>query len=367
MAPWMILVMVRFVFCYIFLFFPNPDELGYFIAHPERCAWPNGNEQTFSMHVVPLSDLTFISMATKRPSPSKKSNYSGEDADGVGDVVESDGEEEGACLNLDVGWKSKLFPEHLDVPAAEYLNSLGIQGRLFSNFREKELVIFVVNDAPDQSFVFRVTFGLEVHSFWIPTGWYHKIVGEPYVQRTVAAIEEWRHYIITTSEKHPICLVMKSSQDVFNGIGAKVTDQLQLAPIFPAHTHLPNLLPFFGAFQKAQELSLFNLEAPIQPDGTAIVILSNITSIFGRNGGPVAVTTPETPAASNPITKSGALPKRPKVKMRNLWLHVPNTCASVDETDQQEAMQALPENFEMTESFTIWKPEDETSMQLFQI
>jgi hypothetical protein len=74
------------------------------------------------------------------------------------------------CLNLDVGWKSKLFSvrwasfvlfafmlpsnyfqEHLDVPAAEYLNSLDIQGRLFSNFREKELVIFVANDAPNQS------------------------------------------------------------------------------------------------------------------------------------------------------------------------------------------------------------------------
>jgi hypothetical protein len=40
---------------------------------------------------------------------------------------------------------------------------------------------------------------------------------------------------------------------------------------------------------------------------------------------------------------------------------------TVDETDQQEAMQALAENFEMTESFTIWKLEDETSMQLFQI
>ncbi|KAJ7844582.1 hypothetical protein B0H14DRAFT_2585096 [Mycena olivaceomarginata] len=52
---------------------------------------------------------------------------------------------------------------------------------------------------------------------------------------------------------------------------------------------------------------------------------------------------------------------------RNLWLHVPNTCALVDETDQQEAMQALAENFEMTELFTIWKPEDKTSMQLFQI
>ncbi|KAJ7881745.1 hypothetical protein B0H14DRAFT_2565654 [Mycena olivaceomarginata] len=345
------------------------------------------------MHVVPLSDLTFISMAAKPltfqeiqvrqgqtgNSAAKEEAldlHSGEDADGAGDVVESDGEEEGheegmpgvECIVDSLGTAmSTKHEEHLDVPAVGYLNSLDIQGRLFSNSREKELVIFVANDAPDQSFVFRVAFGLEVHSFWIPTGWYHKI----------------------------------SSQDVFSSTGAKFTDQLQLAPIFPAHAHLPNLLPFFGAFQKAQELSLFNSEAPIQPDGTAIVFLSNITSIVGRNVArwqsrllfvltslsyssstymkePLPVTgtrfalhfslkAPETPAASNPIAKSGAPPKRLKVNMRNLWLHVPNTCASVDETDQQEATQALPENFEMTESFTIWKPEDETSMQLFQI
>jgi hypothetical protein len=34
----------------------------------------------------------------------------------------------------------------------------------------------------------------------------------------------------------------------------------------------------------------------------------------------------------------------------------------VGEPDQQEAMQAPTENFEMTDSFTIWMPEDETSM-----
>ncbi|KAJ7327660.1 hypothetical protein DFH08DRAFT_816490 [Mycena albidolilacea] len=350
MAPWVILVMVRFVFCYIFVFFPNPDELGYFIAHPERCAWPNGNEQTFSMHVVPLSDLTFISMATKRPSPSKKSNYSGEDSDGVGDVVESDGEEEGhdegmpkvECIVDSLGTamttkhKSKLFSDHLDVPAAEYLNSLDIQGRLFSNFREKELVIFVANDAPNQS------------------------------AKTLRKSRTSRIRLLSIAQNYKV---------------------------FAGFRRCLYLLPFFGAFQRAQELTLFNSKAPIQSDGTAIVVLSNITSIFGRNGGPVAVTTrltdililvpgskvvnkmPETPAASNPIAKSGAPPKRLKVKMggrpeawrRNLWLHVPNICASVDKTDQQEAMQALPENFEMTESFTIWKPEDETSMQLLQI
>ncbi|KAJ7784040.1 hypothetical protein B0H14DRAFT_2630700 [Mycena olivaceomarginata] len=46
------------------------------------------------------------------------------------------------------------------------------------------------------------------------------------------------------------------------------------------------------------------------------------------------------------------------------WLH---QLASVGETDQQEAMRALTENFEMADSFTIWMLEDETSTWLFQI
>ncbi|KAJ7802816.1 hypothetical protein B0H14DRAFT_3488051 [Mycena olivaceomarginata] len=137
-------------------------------------------------------------MAVKRPSPSKKSNYSGEDVDSVGYVVESDGEEEGheegmlevermtdsAGTVITTKDESKLFPvrwdsfvlfafivpsdyfhEYLDVPAAEYINSLHIQGRLFSNSRGKGLVIVTANDVPDQSFVFKVAFGLEVHSF----------------------------------------------------------------------------------------------------------------------------------------------------------------------------------------------------------
>jgi hypothetical protein len=36
--------------------------------------------------------------------------------------------------------------------------------------------------------------------------------------------------------------------------------------------------------------------------------------------------------------------------------------ASTDETEQQEARQALTESFEMTDSFTVRMPEDETSM-----
>ncbi|KAJ7718675.1 hypothetical protein B0H14DRAFT_2643270 [Mycena olivaceomarginata] len=36
--------------------------------------------------------------------------------------------------------------------------------------------------------------------------------------------------------------------------------------------------------------------------------------------------------------------------------------ASTDETEQQEARQALTESYEMTDSFTVRMPEDETSM-----
>jgi hypothetical protein len=43
----------------------------------------------------------------------------------------------------------------------------------------------------------------------------------------------FRRLLFTTVEKCPICLVMKSPQNFFNGTGAKATDQLQLVPIFP--------------------------------------------------------------------------------------------------------------------------------------
>ncbi|KAJ7315510.1 hypothetical protein DFH08DRAFT_820441 [Mycena albidolilacea] len=278
------------------------------------------------MHFVPLSDLTFIPMAVKRPSPSKKSNYSGEDVDSVGYVVESDGEEEGheegmleverivcyppppeheppSCIQKDsagtvittkdetvsefrccveveaISIPSNYFYEYLDVPAAEYLNSLHIQGRLFSNSRGKGLVIVAANDVPNQSDI------------------------EPGSTATMVAVTP---YVIAMSEKHPICLVMKPSQIFFNSTGAKATDQLQLAPIFPVPNcvratpsglHFPNHNPIplnadghtrlsLELSQQAQELGLFNSEATTQPDGTAIVKLRNKIRIpFRTKGG----------------------------------------------------------------------------------
>ncbi|KAJ7752270.1 hypothetical protein B0H14DRAFT_2635824 [Mycena olivaceomarginata] len=435
-------------------------------------------------------------------------SYSGEDVDSVGYVVESDGEEEGheegmlevermsvsefkCCVEFEaISIPSNYFYEYLDVPAAEYLNSLHIQGWLFSEI-------------------------------------------EPGSTATmVAVIEEWRRHMIAMSEKHPICLVMKSSQDFFNSTGAKATDQLQRAPIFPV-TNCVRAIPsgldltshnpiqlnadghtrlYLELFQQAQELGLFNSEATTQPDGTAIGNLRNkIRTPFLAKGGEdwpkvprltdISILVPGSNRKrlleATPIAESGALPKRQRVNMLkgdeenldinegwktrsmmpkflnkiiylvvvaqlvvacpknmctrvsspsitnnasggkiapqisgygfletsptlrlqvnsliwmqalkdytitecviltssiNVWIEpvfgwftgllsgyyrvksAPGEkhwtgklrkLSSVDGTEQQEAMQALAENFEMTESFTIRKPEDETSMQLF--
>ncbi|KAJ7821449.1 hypothetical protein B0H14DRAFT_2599213 [Mycena olivaceomarginata] len=108
---------------------------------------------------------------------------------------------------------SNYFYEYLDVPAAEYLNSLHIQGRLFSNSRGKGLVIVTANNVPDQ-ILSRVWSG-SAQLLDPPAG----IIRLP--------------LLFTPVGKGPISLVMKYSQNFFNGTGAKATDQLQLAPIFP--------------------------------------------------------------------------------------------------------------------------------------
>ncbi|KAJ7797873.1 hypothetical protein B0H14DRAFT_2618470 [Mycena olivaceomarginata] len=237
-------------------------------------------------------------------------SYSGEDVDSVGYVVESDGEEEGheegmlevermsvsefkCCVEFEaISIPSNYFYEYLDVPAAEYLNSLHIQGWLFSEI-------------------------------------------EPGSTATmVAVIEEWRRHMIAMSEKRPICLVMKSSQDFFNSTGAKATDQLQRAPIFPvtncvraipsgldltrfsssrkppdqpSRSRNPHYLIFpatipFNSMQTATHAFLWSFFSRLKSSVCSIrrLPLSQmgqrsfspiVLQFFGHNGGPMAVTT----------------------------------------------------------------------------
>ncbi|KAJ7479662.1 hypothetical protein FB451DRAFT_1239519 [Mycena latifolia] len=156
---------------------------------------------------------------------------------------------------------------------------------------------------------------------------------------TVVALEAWRRKMLETSEMAPIFVSMRAHQDTFNGTGAQeATDQLQIALISPcmptvyvcrddgiwARFHetvtaydssrlnlarkgsrLPYTSgerPFYfnSAGHKAylqtvtcyhrQHLGLFDPDATIQPDGSAIVI-PGTTSAFGSHNRPAQVPT----------------------------------------------------------------------------
>ncbi|KAJ7180197.1 hypothetical protein C8R43DRAFT_941880 [Mycena crocata] len=69
-----------------------------------------------------------------------------------------------------------------DVPA-EYVNKLKIRGRISALARGKELLVAICNPETAKNFLFRVTFSLEAHCFWIPTNWYRHITACPLVSR----------------------------------------------------------------------------------------------------------------------------------------------------------------------------------------
>lgn len=90
----------------------------------------------------------------------------------------------------------------LNIPTAEFVNTLKIAGRISAKARGKELVIAICNKHTGMNvsaigfnsynsalrgrpvqFVMRVTFGLEGHCFWIPTQMYRWIVSQEPVPR----------------------------------------------------------------------------------------------------------------------------------------------------------------------------------------
>ncbi|KAJ7786996.1 hypothetical protein B0H14DRAFT_2629886 [Mycena olivaceomarginata] len=161
-------------------------------------------------------------------------SHSGEDADGAGDIVESDREEE----SHDEGGFTRHRDNHerrgISRHACRRVSQLpGYPGKALLEFSGP---IVAVNDAPDQSGV--VAFGLEVHYFWISICWDHMIVGEPHVQP------------------------------------GKMSRAYEIPAKFCKEPHeAPHLLSIHVAFvRQAQELGLFDSEATIQPDGTPIAI-----------------------------------------------------------------------------------------------
>ncbi|KAK6971850.1 hypothetical protein R3P38DRAFT_3140101 [Favolaschia claudopus] len=205
--------------------------IGQFKVHTECCARPEGNRQTFSMHVARPDDPTFIATPVMRPRPQKKkkkgkkgkkkrakqskkkkkkpvdpflcqacySPPSDEDPEG-GEVdgpsaahsegedehnneIEEEGVESSENDDKEEELQSGPRPDYLTVPAADYVNDLEIEGRLTPLHRGKEVVMIISNDEPGQSFAVRVNFGLEGHCFWMPTAMYRTIVSKPTIPR----------------------------------------------------------------------------------------------------------------------------------------------------------------------------------------
>ncbi|KAJ7181277.1 hypothetical protein C8R46DRAFT_1187422 [Mycena filopes] len=146
----------------------DPDMFGKFIAHPTCCA-DAIERHTFSLHVSSPADLEFVPL---RPAPPDAAGTYTCPACDRTYPAESTGGEPG----LD-------FSTNATTSNEEYVNNLHIEGRISAKARGKELLLGISNPKTNRNFLIRVGFALEGHCFWIPTSWYHTIVGQPPVER----------------------------------------------------------------------------------------------------------------------------------------------------------------------------------------
>ncbi|KAJ6617308.1 hypothetical protein B0H10DRAFT_2218648 [Mycena sp. CBHHK59/15] len=161
---------------------------GEFIAHPETCAQINGTRQTFSLHVSAPDDPNFLPL----PRLASKAARSGKKAVLASNSCKVCHEEALAVpLNtVEVPPPANSLdpfdmphspppllptPHWLELQPADFVNSLQITGHLTAKARGKELVIAICNRITQKNFAIRISFGLEVHCFWIPTSWYEVI------------------------------------------------------------------------------------------------------------------------------------------------------------------------------------------------
>ncbi|KAJ7792707.1 hypothetical protein B0H14DRAFT_3562596 [Mycena olivaceomarginata] len=147
--------------------------------------------------------------------------------------------------------------EYLKVPAAEYVNDLGIEGRVLTVHRGKGIVLAIVNTAEERTltvlredrsraFPIPAEFSdgpegserlISIQAVFIWSALWSQSHGPVYrlePVETLTALDNWRQEMIKTKDMTSIFVKMKSRQDVFNGSGAQeATDQLVRALISP--------------------------------------------------------------------------------------------------------------------------------------
>ncbi|KAJ7159319.1 hypothetical protein C8R43DRAFT_1234061 [Mycena crocata] len=159
---------------------------GNFVTHPECCARVTGHRQTFTVHISSPNDENFIDLPLLSPptplpedAPPRPPHYCG--ACHRGYTTEASGG--------DFSLPASVIPRESATPAAandvpaKYVNKLKIRGRISALARGKELLVAICNPQTEKNFLFRVTFCLEGHCFWIPTEWYHRITSSTPVSR----------------------------------------------------------------------------------------------------------------------------------------------------------------------------------------
>ncbi|KAJ7845732.1 hypothetical protein B0H14DRAFT_2584555 [Mycena olivaceomarginata] len=157
----------------------NDDEVffGHFVAHPECCARITGARQTFTVHVSSPLDDRFISLPRLPPAPvvtkqTPISHYCSSCKRGYSD-------DDPASSTL----YASIYSAVPSTPAAEFVNSLNINGRVTAKARGKELIIAICNATTGANILFRVGYYMEGHCFWMPTKVYQDIISQTPVLR----------------------------------------------------------------------------------------------------------------------------------------------------------------------------------------
>ncbi|KAJ6622384.1 hypothetical protein B0H10DRAFT_2430855 [Mycena sp. CBHHK59/15] len=168
----------------------SDDEafFGCFVTHPQCCSRVEGRRQTFTIHVSSPTDDRFHSLPRLPPPPAPPKNPKKNEKLQPPHYCSS------CRRGCDITDPAAVAPPHSvcsvpsDMPTAEFVNSLNIEGRISAKARGKELAIAICNRKSGTNFVLRVTFALEGHCFWIPTEWYNRITSQTPVARGVKSL-----------------------------------------------------------------------------------------------------------------------------------------------------------------------------------
>ncbi|KAJ7716845.1 hypothetical protein B0H16DRAFT_1800606 [Mycena metata] len=271
--------------------------MGDFVVHSACCADVEGRRQTFTVHasspadpnfmelppIPPISRIKTVSKTKKKKAkksqttepPSEKQEPAKLESVYCKSCYAHSPEPGAKSASLDPpseshnhSTTSPIVLEDPNMPAADFINSLNIHGRISAKARGKELVVAICNSITGGNFVFRVSFGLEGHCFWIPTEWYQKIVNTPTVQRG------------SKSQAYPV------PDEYIDGPANGVVISIQAAFIRPEHTLIfcdHNVMIQFHFMQMPPKFSAQDLDPAS----------SFWPHLWSRNHGPVYSQEPE--------------------------------------------------------------------------